>query len=199
MVFGRKVPLDSLPFHEPHNYQNAAMALLLASGALAVRAKGRWPVEELCECLVDGLRTFRGLEHRMETVGERGGVRVINNSMCTNPDAVIKSVQAVRDRTHILMGGVNKELDFGPLRHYLANHRHQPYLYGTDAVKLNAMLGGGFPIYGSLQEAFSAAAEAAREGEVVMLAPGCASTDSFKDFRDRGNVFKAIATDWLRS
>ena len=129
----------------------------------------------------------------------RDGVRVINNSMCTNPDAVMKSVQAVRDPTHILMGGVNKGLDFGPLRHYLANHRHQVYLFGIDAAALREMLGVDGPIFSSMADAFNSAAQNATNGEVIMLAPGCASTDSFRDFRDRGNVFKAIATDWLRS
>jgi UDP-N-acetylmuramoylalanine--D-glutamate ligase len=118
--------------------------------------------------------------------------------MCTNPDAVIKSVQAVRDRTHILMGGVNKGLDFAPLRHYLANHRHRVYLYGQNGEELKQALGSAGPVFETMQDAFKAAAETATKGEVIMLAPGCASTDAFKDFRDRGNVFKAIATDWLR-
>ncbi len=193
VLVDKHVSLDSLPFREPHNYQNACMAALLAYGALLARG-GK---TEMPDCVVEGLRSFRGLSHRMELVGDREGVRVINNSMCTNPDAVIKSVQAVKDRTHILMGGVNKNLDFGPLRHYLANHRHQAYLYGADARQLSEMLGGGFPIYASMEDAFREAVKNATKGEVVMLAPGCASMDSFSDFRERGDVFKAIAKDWL--
>jgi len=147
--------------------------------------------------IIEGLKAFHGVAHRMEKVGTREGVRVINNSMCTNPDAVIKSAMAVKDPTHLLIGGVNKGLDFGPLRHYLANHRHHAYLFGTDAAILNKMLGETYPIFRTLEEAFHAATEVAKAGEVIMLAPGCASTDQFKDFRDRGDVFRNVAKEWL--
>ena len=147
--------------------------------------------------IIDGLRSFKGLAHRMERLGERDRVRVINNSMCTNPDAVIKSAMAVKDPSHLLIGGVNKGLDFGPLKHYLANHRHRAYLFGSDAANLDAMLGGGYPTFRTLQEAFAAATEKAVPGEVIMLAPGCASTDQFRDFRERGDVFRDIAKEWL--
>jgi UDP-N-acetylmuramoylalanine--D-glutamate ligase len=149
--------------------------------------------------IVEGLKSFRGLAHRMESVGEKGGVRVINNSMCTNPDAIIKSAQAVKDPAHLLIGGVNKSLDFKPLRHYLANGRNKAYLFGTDAEDLDKMLGGGYPVFETMEQAFRAATEQAQPGQAIMLAPGCASTDQFRDFRDRGNVFKAIAKEWLRS
>jgi len=61
------------------------------------------------------------------------------------------------------------------------------------------MLGGSYPIFDTLNQAFEAATRNAVKGEVIMLAPGCASTDQFRDFRDRGNVFKAIAKEWLRT
>lgn len=232
-ILHRHIRLEDLPFSEPHNYQNACMAALLAYGALANKAQRepdsnaarilreaadayraaqkakrsvydlRVPEEDPLRVLPDGvtegLLAFRGLAHRMEMLGERNGVRVVNNSMCTNPDAVIKSAQAVKDPAHLLIGGVNKGLDFRPLRHYLANGRNKPYLFGSDAENLDKMLGGTYPVFRTMEEAFRAATEAARPGEVIMLAPGCASTDQFRDFRDRGNVFKAIATDWLRS
>ena len=66
-----------------------------------------------------------------------------------------------------------------------------------NAAELNEMLGGGWQIFVTMQEAFEAATLAAKSGEVIMLAPGCASTDQFRDFRDRGNVFKAMAKEWL--
>ena len=79
-------------------------------------ATRRPPLEDAIPVpILEGLRRFRGLAHRMELVGERSGVRIINNSMCTNPDAVIKSTQAMKDGAHILMGGVNKDLDFTPV------------------------------------------------------------------------------------
>ena len=231
VVLHRHVKIDSLPFREPHNLTNAAMASLLAYGALAYKAakdpdssaagllreaqeehrrqtrrsvydarpSEEVPLRVLPAAIVDGLMQFRGLAHRMQWLGERDGVRVVNNSMCTNPDAVIKSAQSVRDRTHLLIGGVNKGLDFKPLAHYLANHRNKAYLFGTDARTLDNMLGGGYPVFAKMSQAFVAATEAARAGEVIMLAPGCASTDQFRDFRDRGEVFIAMAKEWLES
>jgi UDP-N-acetylmuramoylalanine--D-glutamate ligase len=197
IVLDRRVPLEDLPFSEPHNYQNAAMASLLAYAALLRTNRAKHG--ELPECVVQGLKNFRGLAHRMELLGVKSGIRVINNSMCTNPDAVIKSVQAVKDRTHILMGGVNKNLDFAPLRHYLANHRHRAYLFGRDAAELAKMVGGEYQLFPNMQEAFLAATESAKMNEVIMLAPGCASSDSFRDFRDRGNVFRTLAKEWLQN
>jgi UDP-N-acetylmuramoylalanine--D-glutamate ligase len=232
-VLNRHIDLDDLPFREPHNATNAAMACLLAYGALAYRAKnspgsnadrllreaesqvrtqrdrrrtvysGRAQTTDeqrvLPQVMFDGLKAFRGLEHRMEILGTRSGVRVINNSMCTNPDAVIKSAQAIRDPVHLIIGGVNKDLDFKPLANYLANRRNRAYLFGSDRDSIDEMLGGGYPSFVRMEDAFRAATGAAREGEVIMLAPGCASSDQFGDFRDRGNVFKAIAKEWLNS
>jgi UDP-N-acetylmuramoylalanine--D-glutamate ligase len=197
VVLDKRVPLDELLFQEPHNFQNAAMASLLSYGALL--ATKRTVPGVLPECVIHGLGGFRGLAHRMELVGSKNGVRVINNSMCTNPDAVIKSVQAVRDRTHLLMGGVNKNLDFGPLRHYLANQRHQTYLYGRDSRELSQMLGGNMDQFATLEEAFQAAAKNATTNEVIMLAPGCASMDAYRDFRHRGDFFRTLATEWLKN
>lgn len=149
--------------------------------------------------IIEGLKQFKGLAHRMELLGEKGGIRVINNSMCTNPDAVIKSAQSLHDPAQLLIGGVNKRLDFKPLANYLANGRHGAFLFGSDATALNKMLGGKFETFETLAEAFHAATLAARPGQAIMLSPGCASTDQFRDFRDRGEVFRTLAVEWLES
>ncbi|MBN9502490.1 MAG: UDP-N-acetylmuramoylalanine--D-glutamate ligase [Armatimonadetes bacterium 55-13] len=146
--------------------------------------------------ILEGLRSFTGIAHRMEFVGERDGIRVINNSMCTNPDAVLKSAMALRGPNHILIGGRNKDLDFRPLRNYFANGMHHAYLYGEARQSLTEQI-GHFPTFERMEDAFAAAVDAARSGEVVMLAPGCASSDQFRDFRHRGDVFKQIAKEWL--
>lgn len=217
VAFGERTLWSSLPMQTIHDRQNAAMAAMLAYGLL--KHKGSPLIEEtirrregpfnpyaarkpkledaLPTAILDGLREYKGLAHRMEFVGERNGVRFVNNSMCTNPDAVIKSTQALKDGAHILMGGVNKDLDFTPLARYLANRRHRIYLFGRDAEDLRKILGADVPIFATMTEAFSAAAQAARPGEVVVLSPGCASSDQFRDFRDRGNVFRDLAKEWL--
>lgn len=190
---------ESHAAHLIDNAERAELARLKGSRTVYDARLPEGPLLALPLEIVQGLKEFRGLAHRMEYLGERGGVRVINNSMCTNPDAVIKSASSVRDPAHLLIGGVNKGLDFKPLKHYLANHRHRAYLFGTDARLLNEMLGGTYPIFDTMKEAFDEATRKAVSGEVIMLAPGCASTDQFRDFRDRGIVFKAIAKEWLQS
>ena len=197
--------LKNRAWHEPDSHAASLLATAEQRERHKVKASrtvydGRLPegpVAALPIEIVEGLKSFHGLAHRMEPLGEKGGVRVINNSMCTNPDAVIKSAASVRDPAHLLIGGVNKGLDFKPLRHYLANHRHHAYLFGSDAKQLNEMLGGGYPIFDTMRQAFDEATRNAVKGEVIMLAPGCASTDQFRDFRDRGIVFKAMAKEWL--
>jgi len=232
IILGTRLAAKDLPFKEPHNYQNAAMAALLGYGYLRVR-RDRDPGSEAARILhtaeaqaeatiaarrsvysqrrpnqkpwvappelLAGLKQFRGLSHRMEVLGDKSGVKVINNSMCTNVDAILKSATAIREPKHLLIGGVNKGLDFRPLRNYLANRRDQAYLYGRDAAAINETLGGGWPVFAKLREAFDAAKAASKPGEVIMLSPGCASFDEFEDFRHRGNVFKELAMEWLKS
>ncbi len=216
VVLDTRIPLEGLPWSEPHNHANAACAALLAYGLLksidsplieralaakpkpSVFAPRKEPEPALPPEIVAGLREFRGLAHRMELVGTRNGVRVVNNSMCTNPDAVVSSAMAEKNPTHLLVGGMDKGLDFTPLGRFLGGGRHRAYLYGRDARKIDAEMGSGFPVFGTMDEAFRAAAAEARPGETVMLAPGCASGDQFRDFRHRGDEFRALAKDWLQ-
>lgn len=156
-------------------------------------------LEAIPDCVIEGLKSFKGLAHRMEHLGAKNGVTVINNSMCTNPDAIIKSSMAINQPKHILIGGVNKGADFKPLRAYLQNSLNRAYLFGRDAHEINEMMGGVHPEFATMQEAFEAATKAAKNQETIMLAPGCASMDQFKDFRDRGDVFRKIAKEWLET
>lgn len=216
VVLGTRKSLEEMPFYEPHNALNAQTAALLTFGALRHKAIGSHSSEAAQllrkaganpegsdgpapEEIFSGLRRFRGLRHRMELVGEREGVIVINNSMCTNPIAVVSSLQAVGRSSHALIGGVNKETNFEPLRQYLLESRNRVYLFGRDASQIDAALGGGNPIVETMESAFGLAAKAARPGEAIILAPGCASMDQFRDFRERGDVFRTIAGEWLRS
>jgi UDP-N-acetylmuramoylalanine--D-glutamate ligase len=143
---------------------------------------------------------FPGIAHRMEFVCETEGIRFVNNSMCTNPGAVISSLKSISGPTHTLIGGVNKELDFSPLADYLLENPQPVYLYGRDALQIADVLRKkcpiNLPVYSTMKEAFGAASNAAQKGDTVMLAPGCASMDQFSDFRHRGDVFRQLAKDW---
>lgn len=138
----------------------------------------------------EALRKFPGLAHRMQFVEEVNEVKYINNSMCTNPAAVVASIESLAaERVHVLVGGVNKDLPFVPLNDYLLNKPHQIYLFGRDASQINQELSQKWQVYDTMKQAFDAAAKEAKDGEIVMLAPGCASMDQFRDFRHRGDVF----------
>jgi UDP-N-acetylmuramoylalanine--D-glutamate ligase len=197
VVEGHRLPYHEVPFQETHNRLNALMAVLLGQGALM--SKGRSDVP----ALLQGLREFTFLSHRMEELPARNGIRLINNSMCTNPRALITSSLSLPGHQHLLIGGVNKELGFTAVGDYLSQSDHRAYLFGKDARAIASEMQQGVEldlwIGETLQEAFEAAASRAREGDTIMLAPGCASTDQFQDFRDRGNVFKQLAKEWLKS
>lgn len=185
------IPVSELPFSGAHNYLNAMCAGLLASSYL----KGS---KEDLPWLIDGLREFKGLSHRMEIVGEAEGVTFINNSMCTNPDAVVKSCLGISQRMHILMGGENKDLDFSPLRALFDGTLHRGYAYGKAAASLASSIGSRVETFDTMEDAFDAAMRFVERGDVVILAPGCASTDQFRDFRHRGDVFTSLAKEWIK-
>lgn len=203
------------------NLTNGAMAALLAYGYLRWRASQdpqgraaallrqdneptsplaprRPPIERVPKEILQGLRDFRPLANRMEVLGEKGGVRVVNNSMCTNPEALLGSLQSVKDPVHVLVGGKKKVgLDWRPVRNYLANRRHTVYLYGADRAELQQDVGGIGRVHETLAQAFADAVTQARPQQVILLAPACESFDQFKDFRERGDVFRKIAMEWL--
>jgi UDP-N-acetylmuramoylalanine--D-glutamate ligase len=133
----------------------------------------------------------------METLAEREGITVVNNSMCTNPAALICSTEGIDRPLHLIIGGVTKGNPFEPVKAHLERIGAKPYLFGRDARLLQQVLGTPDPVYPTLHEAFQAAASAARPGDVVMLAPGCASMDQFRDFRHRGEVFREVVAAWL--
>lgn len=179
-------PLVELPFFGEHNLANAMVAWEMARA-----------VAKPTMAAVSGLTTFPGLSNRMELVGRRNGVTVINNSMCTNPAAVVASSMAIKARQHIIMGGNTKNLDFAPVARFLENTDDNVYLFGPKADHLNSMIGGVWPAYNSLKEAFQAAVAKATAGEIIVLSPGCASAEPYANFRERGEAFKKIAKEWL--
>jgi UDP-N-acetylmuramoylalanine--D-glutamate ligase len=100
---------------------------------------------------------------------------------------------------HILMGGENKDLDFTPLRELFDMTQHRGYAFGQAAPQIAAQAEGDIRVVDTMQEAFDQAIRRAQSGDVIILAPGCASTDQFKDFRHRGDVFKTLAKEWLQA
>lgn len=203
-ILDKVIPASDLTVVGAHNRANVAMAGSIV--AAVDRKLGRdfdrdWPYASraLCE--------FPGIAHRTEVVGSREGRLIINNSMCTNPRAVASSAEEIDGVVHLLIGGRDKVVSgsdrdhegWAPVRNLLDTGRFRAYLYGEAKDLLNAQFGGRFSTYNTLQEAFYAALDRAKPGETIMLAPGCASTDQFHDFRERGNVFRTLAKEWLDS
>lgn len=172
-----------------HNLENALAAVALA------RCYG------IAESVIrDTLKTFPGVEHRIEFVRELDGVRYINDSKGTNPDATEKAAEAMTRPTVLILGGYDKKNDFvslfegfGPLiRHVVA--------IGATQAKLlaDAKAAGYAPVTtaDSFEEAVNSARGIAKDGWNVLLSPACASYDMFSDFEQRGRVFKSIVNSF---
>jgi UDP-N-acetylmuramoylalanine--D-glutamate ligase len=144
--------------------------------------------------VADGVRSFTGVPHRLETVGIRGGVEYVNDSQATIPVAAIAALGAFGDRGLVLIaGGQGKGLAYGELANAIAGHCRTAVLIGETAGELDGLIAGRVPVIraGSMPEAVSAAAEAARPGDIVLLAPAAASFDMFVDYAARGDAFRS--------
>jgi UDP-N-acetylmuramoylalanine--D-glutamate ligase len=168
-----------------HNYQNAAAAYATCH-ALGV-APGR---------IMAAIRSFPGLPHRMEMVGEIDGVRFVNDSKATNAQAAEQALKTW-PKVHWIAGGVAKAEGIAPLAPWF-DHAAQAYLIGESEPAFQKTLKGKVPAIscGTLEAAAQAAFDAAKaSGEpnpIVLLSPACASFDQFKDFEARGDAFRDI-------
>ena len=177
------LPRDEILLQGKHNIANA-LAASLAALALDVEV---WAIRSV-------LRRFKGLQHRMELVGTVNGVRYINNSMCTNPEAAAASVDSLDTPIVVIAGGEDKGLDFEPYVEVLARRAKHLVLIGAhaDAIEEAARAKGLKAIQraGSMMEAVRLCSEIAEVGDTVILAPGCAAFDMFVDFKARGKQFR---------
>ncbi|HEY3266905.1 MAG TPA: UDP-N-acetylmuramoyl-L-alanine--D-glutamate ligase [Armatimonadota bacterium] len=175
-----------------HNRENA-LAAVIAGRILGLSTDN----------IVFTLSTFAGVEHRMEDAGAVRGVRYINNSMCTNPAALAASIEALETRILVIVGGRDKALDFGPVEAAFRVGAKAVFSIGEHGPALAALArkAGVETVVesGDLATAVADAARTAREGDIVMLAPGCASMDQFQDFMDRGNQFKAAVKEMMEA
>lgn len=141
--------------------------------------------------LKQGLSSFRGLQHRLELVTFRKGVRWFNDSKGTNVDACMKAVKAMPGPVILIAGGQGKGADFSPLRTVVAEHVKALLLMGEDAPLLRSALDGATELMEveSMQAAVTLADKVAVSGDVVLLSPACASFDMFENYMARGREF----------
>lgn len=184
----RVLRADEIRIPGEHNLENA-----LAATALTMLAGVPAPVVR------HTLKTFPGVEHRIETVRTVEGVTYINDSKGTNVDASIRAVRAMKAPTVLLAGGYDKHTDFLPLaREILASKIHTVVVLGDTAEQIErALRAVGFESIlhaKTFEEAVLLARSCAKEGENVLLSPACASFDMFQDYEERGRVFKEIVS-----
>lgn len=137
---------------------------------------------------------FQAVEHRLEYVATVDGVQYFNDSKATNVDATIKALESFPSNIHIILGGKDKGSDYTVLKGLLKERAKRVYTIGAAAEKIEKHLGGVVEIVrsGTLQNALKQASHAAIPGDVVLLAPACASFDQFDSYEHRGGVFKQL-------
>jgi len=175
--------LQEIPLVGGHNVENVLAAVT------TTRIAGANPA-----AIAKGVRSFAGVEHRLEFVAEVSGVRYFNDSKATNVDATLKALDAFPGRILIILGGKDKGSDYTVLRKPLREKAILALLIGAAADKIEKQIEGSVAIEGAgtIERAVEIASHAARPGDVVLLAPACASFDQFQNFEHRGRVFKDL-------
>jgi len=179
-----------IPLAGAHNLENVLAAVIIAR--LAGVDTGT---------IAAAVKSFAGVEHRLEFVAEIRGVRYYNDSKATNVDATLKALDAFPGRILVILGGKDKESDYTLLQKPLREKAILALLIGAAAEKIETQIAGSVAIEraGTIERAVGAASLAARAGDVVLLAPACASFDQFENYEQRGRMFKQLVRGLKKS
>ena len=177
------INVSELGIPGPHNIANACAAIACTI-----------PFDIDSVPLADGLRSFKGLPHRLQFAGKIGDVVFINDSKATNTDALECALKSFDKPITLIAGGYDKGNDFAPLKNLAASKVKAAVLIGKTADRIAKDWAGGLPIERvvGFDEAIRKALEIASPDGIVLLSPGCASYDMFKNFEDRGERFMEI-------
>jgi len=181
---------DEIPLPGAHNLENVLAATITARLAGAESAQ-----------IAEAVRSFAGVEHRLEFVAEIHGVRYYNDSKATNVDATLKALEAFPRRIIVILGGKDKDSVYSPLRELLRERAILALLIGSAAEKIERQIAGSVAIErtGTLERAIQIAKRTAQPGDVVLLAPACASFDQFQNYEHRGRVFTELVHQLQRN
>lgn len=176
-----------------HNAENVAAALTVGIAAGA-------QVKSMFESMRETVREFNPVEHRLEFVDEIAGIRFYNDSKATSVDATLKALEAFANdagQVVLILGGKGKKAPYAPLAPLVRNKVRKLVLIGEDAETIANELGeyASFERAGDMKDAVAKSFHAAEKGDVVLLAPACASFDMFDSFEHRGKVFKTEVTE----
>jgi UDP-N-acetylmuramoylalanine--D-glutamate ligase len=179
--------VSEIPLKGAHNLENVLAAV--CAGALMGCASDK---------IRQAVREFKAVEHRLEFVATIRGVDYYNDSKATNVDATIKALESFPANIHLILGGKDKGSDYTVLNDLLRQRVKRVYTIGAAAAKIESQIdsskdGGPEVVHAeTLDHALRKAYAAAQPGDVVLLAPACASFDQFKNYEHRGQVFKAV-------
>ncbi len=182
--------ISEIPLKGSHNVENVLAATCV--GALSGIDAGR---------IRDVVVNFKAVEHRLEHTATIKGVDYYNDSKATNVDATIKALESFPSNIHLILGGKDKGSDYTVLNDLLRQRAKRVYTIGAAAAKIESQIAGAVEIVHAetLENAVRRAAQNAQAGDIVLLAPACASFDQFRSYEHRGKVFKdvvnALATE----
>lgn len=177
------MPISELPLKGTHNLEN------VLAGACVGMIVG-------CELerIRQAIRNFKAVEHRLEFVLKIAGVDYYNDSKATNVDATIKALESFPSNIHLILGGKDKGSDYSVLNDLLRERVKRVYTIGAAAAKIESQIHGAADVEHAetLENAVRRANELAVAGDVVVLAPACASFDQFQSYEHRGRMFKEL-------
>ncbi|MGA8442592.1 MAG: UDP-N-acetylmuramoyl-L-alanine--D-glutamate ligase [Candidatus Sulfotelmatobacter sp.] len=172
-----------IPLKGAHNLENV-LAAVCASALMGCAP----------EKIRQAVRDFKAVEHRLEYVATIRGADYYNDSKATNVDATIKALESFPSNIHLILGGKDKGSDYTVLNDLLRQRVKRVYTIGAAAAKIESQIQGVEVVHAeTLENALRKANAVAQPGDVVLLAPACASFDQFKSYEHRGKVFKDIA------
>ncbi len=176
-------PLSMIKIPGLHNVENVMAAVMAA---------------RFCGCsrgdIIAAINDFRGLPHRIEYAGEKKGVRFYDDSKGTNVGSVMRALDTFPGTVILLLGGRDKDGDFNTLQPLIKKKAKKVVLFGEARDRIESLIGGSVPMEKreTLREAIENAYADSTAGDVILLSPGCASFDEFKNYKERGNHFKEV-------
>jgi UDP-N-acetylmuramoylalanine--D-glutamate ligase len=175
--------VSEIPLKGAHNVENVLAGV--CAGALLGCEPGQ---------IRKAIQNFKAVEHRLEYVATIKGVEYFNDSKATNVDATIKALESFPSNIHLILGGKDKGSDYTVLNDLLRQRVKRVYTIGAAAEKIESQIKGAAEIIHAetLENAIRRASAGAQPGDIVLLAPACASFDQFQSYNHRGRVFKEV-------
>jgi UDP-N-acetylmuramoylalanine--D-glutamate ligase len=182
------MPVSEVPLKGAHNIENVLAAVCVARLATIS-----------AESIRASVGSFSAVEHRLELVRKVDGVEFYNDSKATNVDATTKAVASFSKGVHLILGGKDKDSDYGLMAELLKERVKVVYTIGSAAEKIERQLHGVVKMVaaGTMQTAVAEAAKAAVAGDVVLLSPACSSFDQFENYEHRGRVFRQLVNELI--